>query len=123
MALSDHFAIFCTRKVKKDTYSNHNTISVRSMKTYSKEAFCELLEQADWSPVLSSQDTNLAWQNFKDIFLKALDIIAPTKLIRIKQRSAAWITKSILDKIALRDFYLNEFNRDRTKSDSKNSIL
>ena len=97
IAISDHFATFCTRKIKKDTYNSHKTISARSMKKYSKESFCEILTQVDWSPVLSSQDANSAWLNFKSIFLKALDIIAPTKLIRIKQRSAPWIT-SILEK-------------------------
>ena len=119
IAISDHFATFCTRKIKKDTYNSHKTISARSMKKYSKESFCEILTQVDWSPVLSSQDANSAWLNFKSIFLKALDIIAPTKLIRIKQRSAPWITTSILEKIGLRDFYLSEYNKNKTKNDLK----
>ena len=89
------------------------------MKKYSKESFCDILKQVDWSPILSCLDTNLAWLQFKNIFTKTLDTIAPKKSIRIKQRSAPWITPTILEKITLRDFYLSEYIKDKTKSDIK----
>ena len=45
LALSDHFLTFSTRKTKKVFSNSYNTITVRSMKKYSKEIFCEILKK------------------------------------------------------------------------------
>ena len=68
LAISDHLATFCTRKAKQISYNFHNTMTIRSMKKYSKQAFCGILEQSDWSPVYSSSDVDTVCSSFQDIF-------------------------------------------------------
>ena len=46
------------------------------VKDYNNESLCELLGKQDWSKVLGSQDVNIVWNNFKDIFIAVLEIIA-----------------------------------------------
>lgn len=39
--ISDHFMTFCTRKVHRETFSNHKTVKMRSLKNYCVESFKE----------------------------------------------------------------------------------
>ena len=51
MGVSDHNLIYCTWKVCKGQIGKHKSVSVRSMKNYSVDAFCDKLKNADWSSV------------------------------------------------------------------------
>ena len=62
--VSDHLMTFCTRKVTRGYIGKHNTVTVRSLKHYTKEIFQQSLLGSDWSLVLCSDDVNTAWNNF-----------------------------------------------------------
>jgi hypothetical protein len=47
------------------------------MKKYSKERFVEVVGNVDWSHVLNCVDVDQAWYLFKDMFLSALNSLAP----------------------------------------------
>ena len=98
--LSDHYPIFCSRKGFKYTFSTHNTVDIRSMKNYNVEAFCNLLDDCDWSPVLGSDCVDTAWSEFRSILI---GIIASRKIVRLKQRTEPWMSSSIIDNIRMRD--------------------
>ena len=49
-------------------------------------------------------------------FTGALDQIAPSKQIRIKQRTQPWMSSEILDLIKQRDHYLSVFRRSKQKA-------
>ena len=57
----------------------------------------------DWSSVICSDNVIQAWENFKSIFMSAIDNIAPMKEVRIRQRTQPWITNEILQCIKDRD--------------------
>ena len=38
---SDHFSIFCTRKITRNKHNKHKTIKIRSMKNYDKDTYLE----------------------------------------------------------------------------------
>ena len=51
----------------------------------------------NWSEVESCTDVNEAWTKFKCKFMSALDIMAPFKEVRLKQRTEPWMSSEILD--------------------------
>lgn len=65
--------------------------------------FREKIQLLDWSPVLKTKDINLAWDNFKRLFLSVIDSVAPIKTFRIKQRSNPWFNSEMLEAISARD--------------------
>ena len=103
VGLSDHFIIFCTRKAPKYTFSTHNTINIRSLKNYNPDTFAHLLDDCDWSSVLTSTCADTAWSNFQSLLINIIDKIAPRKTVRMKQRTEPWMTATLLDKIRSRD--------------------
>jgi len=115
--LSDHLVTYCSRKVLKQQINGHNTLNVRSLKHYSKDFFCERLSAVNWFPVINCHDIDKAWLNFKTLFLGVLDTIAPSKTIRVQQRSEPWFTGEILNAINLRDKALTDCKK--TKSPAK----
>ena len=115
--LSDHFAIYCTRKVLKSQIGrSHNVIKIRSLRNYSVEVLLETLSSADWSTVYCS-DVNQSLCNFKTIFQQILDTVAPIKEIRLKNRTEPWMNNEILENIRHRDYLLYTFKKDRSNRD------
>ena len=111
--LSDHFITYCTRKVVKGQINKHNTISIRSMKHYSKSIFIEKLLSLDWSIVMNCTDANEAWEKFKTLFTVAMDEIAPMKDVRTKYRTEPWMNEEILELMYARDRALRFSNQNK----------
>lgn len=84
IGISDHCLIYCTRKVKRSIFNKHNTVTIRSTKDYNKEEFQMCLLNADWYPVMISDNVIDAWEQFKSIFMGTVNNIAPLKQVRIK---------------------------------------
>ena len=84
------------------------------MKNYSTEIFNEKLSEINWFKVINCDDVDVAWSNFKDLFMSVVDKIAPLKEKRLKQRSEPWITSELLDDIRARDQALETF-REKIK--------
>ena len=115
--ISDHFMVYCTRKITRGYIGKHNSVKVRSMKHYDKDLFSEKLQSIEWLAVLESMNINEAWESFKTIFTQVVDDVAPEKEIRIKGRSEAWINSEILELIYERDNMLMQANSDKTNRD------
>lgn len=113
IGISDHYVTYCTRKVTKECLNKHNTIKIRSMKTYNVQIFNENLASEEWDNVYNSETVDEAWNNFKEILVKVLDLVAPIKEIRIKQRTEAWINSDILEGLKERDELLAEYKKDK----------
>ena len=113
IGLSDHFLTFMTRKVVKGQISKHNFVKIRSLKRYNKDDFNLKLSDMDWEGVLMCFDVEMAWENFKTIFHSVLDIVAPVKEIRLKQRTEPWMNSEILQTIRHQDETLNEFRKTK----------
>ncbi len=95
-----------------------------SQKLYSAPP-CEYLERMiaadliDWSSVLLSNTVESAWSSFKEIYTKVLDLVAPIKQVRIKQRTDPWITDEILNHIRERDQCLFKFRSTKYSTNYK----
>ena len=51
----------------KTKFNKHNTIRSRSMKNYS--TLNEKLSEINWFKVINCNDVDVAWSNFKDLFM------------------------------------------------------
>ena len=78
MGLSDHFLIYCTRKVTRGFSGYHNVVKIRSLRNYNAEDFLLRLSDADWSDVYSS-DMDHSSEHFMSTFLQVLDSEAPIR--------------------------------------------
>ena len=87
LGLSHHCMVFVARNVVKGQINSHNTVKLKSLKRYRKEEFVNQLSALNWQDVLSSSDVSKAWDLFKDFFHSVLDVAAPIKEIRLKQRT------------------------------------
>lgn len=115
IGISDHCLIYCTRKVKRSIFNKHNTVTIRSTKDYNKEEFQMCLLNADWYPVMISDNVIDAWEQFKSIFMGIVNNIAPLKQVRIKQKTERWINTDILKSIKDRDKAFREFKKYKTE--------
>ena len=123
--ISDHFMIYCTRKVTRSQADKCNSIKIRSMKHYSKELLTEKLQCISWEPVLQCTEVNEAWEKFRTIVTQVMDDIAPEKEIKIKSRTEPWINNEILDLIYERNeaFHKANLNISDTSLRSKYNKL
>jgi hypothetical protein len=55
-SLSDHFLIYCTRKLQRATFNRHKTIKIRSFKRYSANSLREKIQTLDWSRLTSPRN-------------------------------------------------------------------
>ena len=116
LGLSDHQLIYCTRKCKKIPISFHNGVTLRSLRNYSKEIFEEKLHEVDWQDVLDSNSVHEAFYQFNSKLMVVIDNIAPLKHVRIKQRTAPWMTGEILQLIHERDRAFSKFRKTKDAS-------
>lgn len=73
IGISDHYVTYCTRKIVRECINKHNSIKIRSMKTYNVQVFNEKLSGENWNNVYNAETVDQAWNNFKDIVVKVLD--------------------------------------------------
>ena len=78
-ALSDHDVIYCTRKHQVPKTGKHNTITLRSLKNYSKDIFLEKLRDIQFPNYRNFICINDAYQNFLERVMEIIDIVAPLK--------------------------------------------
>jgi hypothetical protein len=115
--MSDHMLIFCTRKIQKLVFNKHKTLSIRSLRDYTQTDLINRLSEVDWSEVMSSLCADDAWAHFTRLFTSILDIVAPSKEIRIKHSTDQWMTSEILDNIRSRDILFRKFQKNPVKHD------
>ena len=122
IGLSDHLIVFCSRKIIRGQIGKHKTIKIRSVKNYSPIDFINKLRNVDWSTVTNCTDVNKAWDNFKTIFFEALDEVAPTKSVRIKNRTEPWMNSIILNLIRERDKILYKSNKNKNDKELRSKF-
>ena len=105
IGLSDHYAIFCCRKINFSLKSNsHKTIKYRSFKSFNENEFLQDLSAVPWSEIELLENVDTMLDVWYDFFNDVIDKHAPIKTHRIKNEvQPEWVTSDILDKIKQRD--------------------
>ena len=90
LGISAHDLVYCTRQTALLKPNKHNDISVRSMKNYTKEKFLELLSKTDFPDYTTFTCLNKAYQDFIFKLSEVIDLICPSKKLRLKANSKPW---------------------------------
>ena len=98
-------------------------MQIRSLKNYSPEKLIQELGKLNWNNVITCDNVNQAWDNFKGLFMSVVDSIAPIKEIRLKQCTEPWMCNEILEGIRERDKSLYNFKKQRTAENFKTFCL
>ena len=119
-AISDHDMIYCTRKHQKIKSGQHNSIKLRSMKTYTKESFVDKLGEIEFPNYSNFECVNKAYSNFLTKIMDVIDKIAPFKEIRIKGNSKAWFGSDTMERINIREKLRKKYKKSGLQIDYEN---
>ena len=100
--VSDHFPIFCiSSQHKVPNCTNRDTRVKHIINTRTLTNLNTNLQTADWSPVIQCDDTNIAYNNFVDIFRESYDRSIPRKQEKRnnQQFKKPWMTNDMLNLI------------------------
>ena len=103
LGLSDHDLIYCTRKIVRKKYFEHNTVSLRSLKHYSPDLILGTLRAKQFPNYTNFNCVDDAYKHFSEIILKVIDSVAPLKEVRIPNSTQPWVDNTILEKTRLRN--------------------
>lgn len=116
-SFSDHHIVYCTRKINRGYFGQHNVAKIRCMRNYDVSNVREKFKQLDWSNVLKCKSVNEAWCHFVQMFNDVIDEVAPYKKMRTKQRSKLWFSSEVLNLIWQRDQAQLKFRKSKNKDD------
>ena len=109
VSLSDHQAIYCTRKFLKQKFNTHKYIQIRSMKNYSKRLWLEKLQSLKYPDYSSYDDVDVAYSDFIDKTVKAINEIAPFKQLCVKGTTSEWVDEEVIEGINKRNKLFKKF--------------
>ena len=118
--ISDHDIIFMTRKHENAKTGQHNTISIRSMKNYTKELLIQKLGEIQFPDYSSFVNINDAYHDFITKLLNIIDKLAPFKQVRVKSNSKPWFDGETLESIRVRDKLRKKYKKSGLKTDFDN---
>ena len=120
VSLSDHQAIYCTRKVLKQKFNKHKYIEIRSMKNYSKPLWLEKLKTVQYPNYSGYNDVDIAYTDFIDRTTKAINEIAPFKQLCVKGSTSEWVDEEVLQAINSRNKLFQKFKKSKLYDDNQN---
>ena len=90
--LSDHEAIFVSRKKAKESFNVIHTIG-RSYVNYNKEFFQQMVVNCNWEELTGIQDVDKYWEIVESNITRVLNDLCPiNKKIKIKDKGEPWKT-------------------------------
>ena len=119
IGISDHHLIYCTRKIKKIKVNKHTQISFRSYKKYTLELYEDALRKINFPNYENFTNIDNAYSDFIDKLLSVIDVIAPNKTARVKNRTQEWFDGEILEMIAHRDKLSKKYKKSKLHIDKE----
>ena len=104
ISMSDHYMVYCIRKLNGSFKKDHKTIKTRNMKNFSERAFLQDVATIDWHDVLgTSEDVNKLVERFSTVFSFMVEKHAPLRQIRVSEKYCPWINADLKRLIRTRD--------------------
>ena len=104
ISLSDHYLVYCVRKLRGGVKHQHKYITSRQLKNFNHEAFLTDLSEIDWEAlVASAQDIDDAVRKWTQIFSLILEKHAPTLRRRVSDRYTPWLNADYFKLAKTRD--------------------
>ena len=84
ISMSDHYMVYCIRKLNSSFKKDHKAIKTRNMKNFSEEAFLQDVATINWQAVLGTPgDVNKLVERFSTLFSLMIEKHAPLRQIRV----------------------------------------
>ena len=104
ISMSDHYMVYCIRKLNSSFKKDHEAIKTRNMKNFSEEAFLQDVATINWQDVLgTSDDVNKLVERFSTLFSLMIEKHAPLRQIRVSEKYCPWINADLKRLIRTRD--------------------
>ena len=102
--MSDHYLVYCLRKLNGARRKDHKVIKTRSMKNFDETAFFADVSRINWDGVVSRPvDINVLVDDWSNLFSMIIDKHAPIKSKRVSEKYCPWINKDLKGLIGERD--------------------
>ena len=72
------------------------------------------LREIDWSKILSSADVDFCLNEFNRLFRSVIDVVAPLREVRVRNKMNPWMNSEILSGIKRRNDLFSRFKKDKT---------
>ena len=79
VAITDHCAIFLTRKISHSRSFVHKTAEVRQLKSFNEDEFLRDLRMNEWNRLSMLSNPNEMWNFWKHLLMSVIDKHAPLK--------------------------------------------
>ena len=106
--LSDHFSIFVLRKKEREK-TNKKWKTIRMMKNFDRNVFCELLLNSDWNQYYTSRDVDYMWTVIYTRVIEILSIMCPYKKVCLRDPKTPWINADVIKAINERKKYVRMY--------------
>ena len=114
--LSDHYFVYCARKLHGGVKSEHKYITSRQLKNFDKAAFLSDLSEVDWEGLVSqAQDIDEAVNSWTKMFSLILEKHAPTLHRRVSDKFTPWLNSSYFKLVKTRDKLKSKAIRSNSK--------
>ena len=87
------------------------------MKNYTKEKFLELLRETDFPDYTTFTCLNKAYQDFIFKLIEVIDLLCPSKKLKLKASSKLWIDPETISAIRRRDKLFKKYKRSGLETD------
>lgn len=97
--IADHFGTFAILDINQNKLKSTQTKAVRSFTKTNLTNFKSLLNNSDFSTVTNSNDANISYNNFMEIFKRHYETSFPIKIVHLKrkyQKREPWMTSGLL---------------------------
>ena len=104
VSMSDHYLVYCIRKLNGALKRDHKVITTRVMKRFSEIDFLDDVAKVPWEQVVqSSNDINELVIKWSSLFSSLIDKHAPYRKIRVSEKFCPWISTDLKYLIRRRD--------------------
>ena len=117
-SISDYLPVYVLLKLKAPKMPACY-ITTRSYKNYNPSLFSsDLVTKSDrLLSILSNTNVNTILETFKDVLHSTLDVHAPLKIFKIRNRPCPYVTNEIKELMNSRDLHLRRFQLTRDEGD------
>lgn len=104
ISMSDHYMVYCIRKLNGSFKKDHKAIKTRNMKNFSEEDFLQDIASIDWEQALGTSDeVNELVETFSNVFSLVIEKHAPLRQIRVSEKYCPWMNADLKRLIRTRD--------------------
>ena len=104
ISLSDHYLVYCVRKLRGGVKHQHKYITSRQLKNFNQEAFLSDFSEVNWEALVAdAQDIDDEVRKWTQIFSLILEKHAPTLRRRVSDRYTPWLNADYFKLAKTRD--------------------